>query len=1541
MGKSGIKIALKIVAWIVSVLLALDLLLVGLLFVPSIQTFVVHKVTDALNQKFNMGISIKSVHITPTLKLVANEVAIKDHHHENMIYSRVVKGRLRKIKTKPITLGLGDVVFDDFDMVLRTYVGEDTINISKWADAFESDQPMKIFKMTSNTVDVNHGRFVLINDNDRVVFDTTGHPGIDYAFLELADINIKAKDFLLVNDDIAMKINKLSFDQYGGFHLNNLSADFRISDTTLTLNNMRLKTDQSDLDMDLCFLYDYWTTYAEFLDSVYITSIIRPSTLSMVDVAGWASNIRGMDEVFQIEKGSFEGVVNDFNIQNIAAGWRGRNLVQGDIAIRNVTDFLHAGFDVDLDSSYVFLPDLSSFTLPRGNTIPKIPFLKRVEYAVLDGTFQGTIDDFDTHLWANTALGSVTTNISTTSASGKLAIKGDVSTADLRIAKLLNMSSGLLSSCALTASFDGEAASTGYSAENLKTLNAHLSGHVNRLTLLGYPLRDILLEGDYKKGFYNATVKANDPNLQCEAVAQLDNTQSTPFLQGNINQLRLGGGDIGRMIPPVDSAKAKGLEKLIVMLQRDPSMSLNIEQFQIATHGTNLDNVNGFIACDKFKIKYKEDSIVNDRLRLTAINYHQFHKYILSSNIANAMVESNYPILTVADSLQNMAHNLFPSLVPTSNRINAHKAQRNGESNPAAYIKLNLSTYHTRTLTKLLTPDMFIAPNSTIILDVRSDHESDRVEVDLPLFVLRNKFRLHNFHMDGSTSDAKTLALNLSGDSILVHVGQGKLLFDQVDLKASSSNDIVHYNLSWHNAFNSEGNISSLQGLANLTRPEDIVIQLQPSKIFLKDYECHFNEKNAIHIMPHSYLFDNLTFSTQNSSVTLNGTYDTKDSSKLSMAAKNLDISLVNPLLSGISFGGSLSADLNLANRKGTRLIYGKAITDELVVNDARLGDLFLIAGINNDNNIRFSGGLFNSDKSHFDYEYLLNYSIRDFQAEDRKIADVRGSFSNKIFDVKMDFDTLQAGFLEPFLSAFSDELSGTASGSLRFHAAPDSSYLDGKVHVLNAEMGIAALGTHYFIEDQDIIFNKEGISFQNMEFMDKDRNKGMLSGEIRHNLFKDMQIDLQVNTDRLMVLNAQRSTNAFFYGIGYVQGAVHIFNSNNELSFIGPNLTTLKGSKIVLQVSSTNSASETNLIHFQTRKEESSDMDEGEESSSMDLNFDFTFDVTRDADIVLILESINGTMNARADGRFRLTYNHDDLNLYGNLFLHSGDFKLSLYNVVNPKFTMVPGGSISFDGPLENMTTDLSAYKTSKASLANIVPAEDLSGNTEVKAIINLRGQLMRKIEPTFSFELPNASNDVRNSFYTSIDTQNTENMTKQFAYFIVTNSFMPENMFGGNITISGLTGFGLLSTMVNNVLSNVIDSQKASFGITYNQATETSSAEYGLKANANFLNDRMTMSTSIGYYDDRTAAAAYNNIYGDISVEYNINKSGTWRVKAYTYIGNRDNNYYLYETSYNYTAGVALAYKQDFDRIATRKKNKERKTNKNNKRENVNGQQ
>lgn len=1511
-------------------ILALDLLVVGLFFVPSVQNFVVQKVTAVLKQSLGLDLSIGDVRITPTLKLVAHEVAIKDLHDENMIYAGTVKGRLRGLSIKPFSLRLSNVSFDKPDIVVRRYQGDSNVNISIWAKQFKKDNKEKApFLLSANSVEITNGRFAYINDSIRTVFDTSGSPGIDYAFLELTDLNVSAKDFLILDDDVSLKLKKLAIRQYGGFELLDGSGDFRICDTTLTLNNLKLKTPHSDLDLDLRFLYDNWTSYSKFIDSVRIVASIRPSTLSMEDIAGFAPQIRGMNEVFQLKVDSVDGTIADFSVRNVKANWLDHNLVQGDFAFRNIADFFNARFDVTLDSTVFHLPDLAKFTLPKGKTIPSNKMLNKVGTTTLHGTFHGNLEDFKAKLTAATGLGTVKANVTTDNSDGKLHLDGDVTSSNFNLAKLINDHRSF-GTCQLDAKFEAHAASTGFTAENLKSLRAHLDANIHRFPLFGYPLQSIRVEGDYQEGFYNATLNAEDPNLQCDVIAQLDNTQSVPFLQGSVDLRDFAGGNIGKMLPLVDTANATGVFKLISILQQNPNLHLSFDHFQIAMHGHNIDDCNGFLGCDNIQLTYKEESLTNERLRLTTFNKEGWHKYILASNIASATFESTYTLASIKDTLQNIAHNFFPSLISAAEK-QKYLADESDNNLTNGYLKLNVSTYNTRSITKLFYPDLLIAPNSTVNIDIRDNHIDDRVEVDLPFFGILHKVRLHHFHLTGHTAGPKALDLAVQGDSVIVHAGKSSILFDHVNIRGDVANDIVRYDLTWHNSFNADQNISELSGDVNIGQTDNIVIHLDTSRIFLKDYECHFNDQNTIRIQPNHYTVDNLLFYTQGSSISVNGDYDTRDSSRLKVAAKNVNISLINPLLNGISFDGELSADLNLVHRDDRRLIFGKIITDELNMNGSRLGDLFLIAGLNNENAVRFAGGLFNSQERRLDYDYLSSYNIQDFRSEEHIVANVSGNYVNQLFTAKAVFDTLQMDFLQPFMSSFSDLLSGKASGDITFVASPDSTYLNGKAHVIDAQMGIAMLGTRYHIVDQDIYFDPEGIYFRNVQVQDKDDNIANLSGSVKHKMFKNLKLDLNLHTDRILAINTPHTTTALFYGVGYVKGDVSITGTETLISIKGPNIQTLNGTKFYLQVTSANSASETGYIHFVPRYDTVQKTQEEVTEKGADISLDFTFNVTNDAEVILILDAIGGTIDARADGQFQLIYDtRDNVYLYGSLLMHSGDIKISLFDVVNSKFKLVPGGTINFDGPIESITVNMSAYKSSKTSLANIVPSEYLpSGNTDVNSYIYLNGPLMLHIEPTFGFELPNSSNEVRNLFYTAIDTQNKENMTKQFAYFLVTNTFMPENMFASDAS-TGLSGMSLLNNVINNLIGNVIDSKRGDFGFTYNEATEKTSAEYGVKANANLMNDRILMSTSFGYYDNRSVTNAYQNIYGNLSVEYLINPAGTWRVQAYTRIGERDDNYYLDDNFNNYVAGVALIYNQDFDSPRRNRQRQEKKSKK-----------
>lgn len=1535
MGSKSSKKIGKIILWVLLVLLALDLLLVGLLFVPAIQTFAVNKITQSISEKWGTELSLKDVRLTPSLRLVAHELHIHDDHHNDMIYVGTVNGRLRGITLKPFKLKLGNVTLEDANVVIRKYKGDSSVNISMWAQKFPKHEVKGTFLLTAQHLNMVNSRFVYINDYQRKVYDTQDKPPVDYAYLELKDINWEVNDFIVFNDSVAANFNHLAFNQYSGFKMKDGSGSFSICGHELRFDDLKILSDRSVVDADLLFSYDDWFDYAEFLDSVRITAAIRPTILNMADVADFVGSLRGMSETLRLSADRLDGCVNDFNIINLLANCGYSNRIHGDLALKNITDLKKAYLNVQLDSCKLDVPGLALLTLPGGKTLKINKNIAELGQTSFGGSFIGTLTNFNTDLHANTETGALQANLSSLVSDGAMHLQGDANTSGLNLAKLTHAHK-VLGSADGKFSFEGSMDGIGWDAENLKTLQGNLSGNVSHIDLYGYRLQNTTVNGDYRNKLYNLTLNANDPNLKCDILAQLDLTDEVPTLQGNVSIDKAALGVIANRMPKRDSLSVKGLDKIIYTIQKNPTLEAGFDNLAINLSGHNLDDVSGYVGCDNIRVYNNGDSLSDCRFRVTSINTDIAHKFIVSSNVANASLETNYPLAYAIDSIKSIAHDYFPSLIPEPKK--KHTTENLAEAPERDfYIKAHASTYRTYNVLKLIFPDLFVAPNSTVDLALYSDKQNDVVNADIPYFFILNKIRIHNLVLNGNSLEQNRLKLTGNIDSLIVGKRNSKLKFDAIDLAANSDPENIQYDISWHNDFNKASEKrSKVAGDVNITSPEDLIFHLKNTSLCLNDMDWNFNKENAIHLKKDMVSIDNLVIENDSSHLFVNGDYSfNKETSDLNVKAEALNLAMLNPLLSSMSCGGLLSADIHLRNGQ-QRLLLGKLLADNFVFNEEEIGDLFVMAGWNGEKNIGFNGGFFrNLDV--LTPGSLSTYDIIQFQQEEDIFAHLQGTYATdkKRLEVHTTFDTLNAGFLDPFLSGFSDHIKGTASGELAFYSSPDSTYFDGKVHVLNANMGIAALGTSYDVVDQDIRFNSQGIFFDHMKLSDADGNWGSLHGSIKHKMFKDMLFDLKINTPGIMVLNTPKSVGSPFYGKGYASGQVTITGTDKILYFRGPNLETLEGTKLYLQVSSASSASESNSIHFKTNtSSDSTDVFEPEKSH-MELDFDFTFRVTDVADIVLQLESIGGTLNARANGDFRLTYNDkDDLNLYGNLELYSGDFRFSLYNIVNSRFTLVPGGSITFDGPLEDMVVHASAYKSSKTSLASIVPQEYLpsTASSNVNAYMHLNGEIMKNIDPTFSFELPNSSPEVRNVFYNAIDTTNKENMTKQFAYFMVTNNFMPNSLFSNSNTGGNYT---LLSNLINNTLGNLMEGQKGSFGVIYNQASESTSAEYGIKANANILKDRVSMSTSIGYYDDKNASAA-NNMYGDFTVEYNINKEGTWKLKAYTYVGEHDESYYNPDVNsqINYTAGVALAYKQSFDsrqrrrmRLTTEAQNKNMK--------------
>jgi hypothetical protein len=312
-------------------------------------------------------------------------------------------------------------------------------------------------------------------------------------------------------------------------------------------------------------------------------------------------------------------------------------------------------------------------------------------------------------------------------------------------------------------------------------------------------------------------------------------------------------------------------------------------------------------------------------------------------------------------------------------------------------------------------------------------------------------------------------------------------------------------------------------------------------------------------------------------------------------------------------------------------------------------------------------------------------------------------------------------------------------------------------------------------------------------------------------------------------------------------------------------------------------------------------------------LNFDFIFDITRDADVKLELDPIDGVLKCKTDGKLHLLYssNTGDINLDGILSIVSGKFNMSLKNFFPKDFTIVEGGTISCAGPLTSAQLNVSALYQKAASLNSLIKDKNM-GRTDVSAYLGLTGNLMNP-NPTFSFAFPRLNNEEQADVFAALDTANQQNGIRQFFSFVFLNTFITSE---SNVNPSPQylgTGIDMVTGMLNSFLSGQL--RNVNIGVNYanNQDKENNSnyQQYSVDAAINLYNDKLLLKTSLGlgYDNSNTSDKNSNSFVGNFVFGYPINDN--WNIDFFYYI-DQANTYILKPQQ---GGGISLKYRQDFN--------------------------
>lgn len=1530
----------KIVLWCLAGFLILDLLLVAAFFIKPVQNAVVDAVTRSVSENWGSDIAIETLYLTPTLKLVINGFEIRDYRNNEMIRVNHAKGRIKNIKLAPLNIKFGVVEGSDAKVVVRRYEGDEKVNIAIWAEIFKK-RPKKEFLLSISRLHLENAEFLYRNDDELVEIPQNE---IDYAYFQLGNIMFDCLNFTVHNDDIAGKITHLALQQYSGFKILNATADFRINSKELLFNNSLVVTPYSHIFMDLAFQYNDWESYGDFVDSVVFHVNANPSTINTKDIAFFVPSLKGMDNSL-ILKGKVDGPVNDMRLQNFNLYYGNQTFLIGNFHLKSITEFSNAFFDLNIKKSNFDLAELATVALPQGGNLQIPSLLQRMHKTNVVGTFKGKLTQFDTDLKIKSTFGDANLVFSTDELNEAISFHGNLDILQMELGNLINQSP-TLGKVSLQTQIEGNAALADNFNDFFKSVKANLHGSIPQFQFKEYIFKNFVFNGTYLDKLYNLNLVANDPNCKFDFDGRVDFTREIPNYQFTLSDFDILADNIASLLAPVDSLHAKGVDKLIYFLQQKSNSQLAVSSLRVNLSATNLDDLTGSIMLDTLRYQQDGEALTTSALRFIALNVDDVKKYRLTSDILNASVSTTYSNSTVLDSLYYFACRYLPNLNDKCKEIVVltDEAESNNEKQ-TDYFSAQIETYHTRKILSFFRKGTFIAPLTKLNFYMSSKHENDSIYFSSRYIRLNPTLKFHNIKIRAKEEEERQIFITSLLDSLVLVGEKSNLKFSNIDLAGNVKQNLAIYQLKWVNPEVVSNLPSNLDGSLYFKTLSDLTVSIfNTSEISLKQYKWHFNEDNKIRISDEEVAFENLALIADKSSIKLDGIFSKKRELPLKVDINKVDLAILNSFLDTemFNFSGEISAEVNFLVEDGKKVLNGRALISDLEFNNSYFGNAFVLANLPTQQDIRFVGGLFLTDTL-INSSDVNTYTFNSFEKEKGKIALINGGYNipSREFAVYTNVSSIDVDFLQPYLASFSNVVKGDAAAELAFIAKPDTFYFDGKVIVKDAEIGIAPLNTVYTIKNQKIDFNKKGMLFANVELRDKYNNIGYLKGTLLHQKFKQFQLDLSVETKRLLALNTPKTLDMPFYGDGFVEGKIKIQGDENKLKFVGTDLVTCKGTTFYLPLYFSESTSESNIIIFKSPYDLPKNVAKKEDAEKdMELDFDFRFIITPDALVEIELDpSIGGTLQARVEGPLRMIYNSEaDLELTGDLTIQSGSFHLTLKDIIDKMLSLTPGGTINFLGPIDLATINLKAVYKTTASLNEIIPPDAVSGGgslrrTPVNTFVHLKGNLFNPVID-FSFELPNSSNDISTLFYSAIDTTVVENRTRQFFSLLVLGKFESSERNSSNMVTSAVehSGMELLTNSINNFISQNL--KYVDIGLKYRNADDTHAEEYSISASTSLLNDRMIIEGSFGYANDKGKLNDNgNNFIGDYSMEYALNEDKNWRVKVF----NVTNQYSSLTQTSPYAQGVAVIYKKEFNNKKDfvnkwKRKKKEKKRNKNN---------
>ncbi len=500
------------------------LLISMILSIPAIQTKLGHYATNKINENFGINLNIERVDFSFLGSVQLKGVQIRDHHKDTLIFAKNVSTSILNAKRfLDNEVNLKSISLDGVDFKMKTYKGEEDVNMSIFIASFDTGKPndsLNPFILRTSNLYLNDLNFKLINANR-----------IDSILYAVKNAGGNLQKLEIVGPNFSSNIRGLYFVDKYGLEVTNLTTNFGYSKTAMHFKETTLQTKNTDIKGDIDFNYKR-EDLANFNDKVKIKAKFNASKVAVQDVKKFYNELSGND-ILDFN-GNLEGTINSFDLNKLKLYSKEGIKIEGNLSFVNAVSqergFVFEGNLKTLSATYQNLKNILPNVL--GNNLPSE--FNKLGVFDLKGYIRVTPDQIQAEIEIKSQIGSAISDLQITNIDNidYAVYDGVIQLTDFNIGTFFN--DPLFG----TVSLKGKVKGSGFKLDNINTA---FNGKISKIKFKGYPYKNIVANGQYQNNKFDGDITIDDENFKMNfnGLADLSSEVRKFDFKTNISYLNL------------------------------------------------------------------------------------------------------------------------------------------------------------------------------------------------------------------------------------------------------------------------------------------------------------------------------------------------------------------------------------------------------------------------------------------------------------------------------------------------------------------------------------------------------------------------------------------------------------------------------------------------------------------------------------------------------------------------------------------------------------------------------------------------------------------------------------------------------------------------------------------------------------------------------------------------------------------------------------------------------------------------------------------